>query len=209
MKKGRVLNLKFLSNATFFASKNKILIVSSAFLIIGLIFGVFSFKKFDLIFNFIGKYVEHFISIRSNTKFLEVFINSFFESFGIIFLLFYFGTSMFGIVFIPFLITLKGYLYGATAAFLYWKFAINGVALNAVLILPTAIFFIIALLLCSCEAFRFSFTLANQTFSFGEYKNLSLYFKNYCYKHILFIVLLILSAVTDALISVNFSTNFF
>ena len=208
LKKGRVVNLKFLNYATFFVVKNKILIISTVFLIFGLIFGILSFKKFDLLFNFIESYVEHYFSIRNSSKITEIFINSFFESFGLIFLIFYFGTSMFGIIFIPFLITLKGYLYGATAAFLYWKYSINGIALNAVLILPTAIFFIIALLLSSCEAFEFSFTLAYQTFSFGEYKNLSLYFKNYCYKHILFIVLLIISAITDALISVNFSTNF-
>lgn len=208
MKKGRVFNLKFIGNVTFFTAKNKTLICSSVFLIIGLILGVVGFKKFDLIFDFLKKYIEDFILTRNNAKFFDIFIDSFLESFGFIFLLFYFGTSMFGVVFIPFLIVLRGYLYGATAAFLYWEYSINGVALNAILILPAAIFFIIAFLLSSCEAFKFSFTLANQTFSLSEYKNLSLYFKNYCYKHLLFIILLVISAVTDAVISMNFSANF-
>ena len=172
MKKGRVLNLRFLSNATFFAAKNKILIVTAVFLVIGLFSGVFSFKRFDLLFNFIENYVERFISIRNSSKFIEVFINSFLESFGLIFLLFYFGTSMFGIIFIPFLITFRGYLYGATAAFLYWKYAINGVALNAVLILPTAIFFIIAFLSVSLEDFIFlasKLSLSSNKFLYSSY----------------------------------------
>lgn len=208
MKKGRVVNLKFLSSATFFTTKNKILILSSVLLIIGLIFGVASLKKNDLIFNFVSAYSENFISARNTASFLNIFINSFLESFGFIFLIFYFGTSIFGVVFLPFFIAFRGYLYGATAAFLYSEYLLKGVALNAIIVLPGALFFMIAFLLSSCEAFKFSFALANQTFYSGEYKNLSLYFKNYCYKYLLYIILLILSAVTDTLISLNFLKQF-
>ncbi len=208
MQKGKVLNLKYFNNIIGFTLKNKILILLTLFFVFGLFFGVLSFGRYELVTEYIQIYLEDFITDRTKSQYFKIFFDSLFSSLIYIFISFCFGTSMFGTVLIMPLIAFRAYCYGSFMAFLYTQYSIKGIAFNAVMVLPSSIFFIVALLLSSCESIKFSLLLANQTFIASEYKNLSLCFKNYCLKHIVIIVLVIVSALVDTLISTNFLRTF-
>ncbi len=208
MKKGRVVNLNFLGGAIGFTVKNKILIILTSFFIIGITFGVFTFGKYNFVSQYITLYLQNFINLRLNSSFINILLDSLFES--LIFILFSFciGTSMFGTVLILPLVLFRSFCYGSVVALLYSQYGIKGIAFNAIIVLPYSIFFIIAFLFSCCESVKFSLLLANQTFSSGEYKNLSLCFKSYCLRHCLFLIPIVFSALLDALISMNFLSDF-
>lgn len=208
MKKGRVVNLNFLGGAISFTLKNKILIIVTSFFILGIALGVFLFGKYEFVLNYISHYLENFINSRTNAEFFKVFFDSLFESLLYILISFCIGTSMFGTVLVFPLIVFRAFCYGSVVALLYSEYGIKGIAFNAIIILPFSIFFIIAFLLSSCDSVKFSLLLANQTFSTGEYRNLTLGFKNYCKRHCLILILVFISALIDTLISVNFLPNF-
>ena len=115
---------------------------------------------------------------------------------------------MFGVITAPLLLGFKGYFYGAVAALLYNTYALKGVAFNAVIILPSAIFLIIALLLSAEDSVKFSFVLAKLTMSEYSSHNMPEAFKKYSVRYLAFTILLVVSAAVDALITHNFLRKF-
>lgn len=207
MKKGRVVNLNKIGNMIGIMSKNNIIIILTLIFIIGLAIGIFSFGKYDFVINIVSNYLSKFIYLRTDSSFFRILADSLFESMIFIILSFCIGTSMFGSVAVIPIVSFKAFSYGSLVAFLYSQYNIKGIAFNAVLILPFSIFFIIALFLSCSEAIKFSFLLANQTFDNSEYKSISLCFKNYCIRHLFILLIVLFSAIADALISSNFINN--
>ena len=208
MQRGKVLNLSSFNKAISFTSQNKIMLLVVASFIIGLVFGVSNYGKYEALDSYSKSLLSSFITLRQTSGLFKVFISSLLSSVGILFVCFALGSSMFGMVSVPLILAIKGYVYGAQTAYLYSEFSFKGVAFNAVLVMPSAIFLIIALILSSEQAVKFSLALARLTVYEDEHSGISVAFKKYCIKFLTVLVLLFISAAADMFLSHNFLDNF-
>ncbi len=206
MRRSKVLNFKKFNHFLNFISKNRIIIFLCIVFITGLTFGVFGSNK--TLQNYLKLYIEEFITLRNTSSFLKVAVNSFLESLTFIFILYALGTSVFGMITSPIMVFLKGYFFGCLLSLLYSQFSLKGIAFSAVIILPAAIFLVLAILLSSENSIRFSCLLARLTITENESQYVSSTFKQYSLKYLYYLGYVFASALLDALISKNFLSKF-
>ena len=180
----------------------------TVFFIFGFSIGIFLFEKRGLFEDWANNYLLNFISARTGVKFFRIVLSSFLSSMLFLIVSFVCGTSVFGVVLSPFCVAFKGLLYGIISAMLYSEYSLKGVAFHAVVLLPPAIIAVIALVLSAKESMLFSLMLAKLTLPTAIPANLSYNFKKYCFKNFLFCLLILFSAVVDAVISTNFLSRF-
>lgn len=204
MKRGKVLAL---NKSGFFnyLYKNKILFLLVLFYAVGLILGVFLISKNNITYSLSEILFNQYIQRRTDTTFGSVFINSFLSMLISVFVLFLSGTSFVGIILSPVCISLIGYINGAFLSYIYTQNSIKGIAFNAVIILPTAILFLLAIILSAKQSLSFSLELVKLTF-YKEYSSANIFelFKGYCVKYFLLLILPLLSSVVDGVFSVSF-----
>lgn len=203
MRKGKVLSLKNFK-LTEFVTKNNILAVLVVLIIAGVSVGIFTESRIQVLSNYSTTYVERFIALRSGESFLSVALSSFMSSALVLLMLFAAGTSMLGVILVPFIAALIGLFYGGISALLYSEYSVKGIAFNAVLIVPYAFVFLIALLLAGRESMRFSLLMAKMTLPGSPSVNLAFDFKNYCGRYLFIAFILLASALTDAVLSCSF-----
>lgn len=202
MQMGRVLSLRKFGIAEFF-QKNSFLIILTICFTLGVFLGVFIFDDISALENYPQKYIEEYILARTDRSFIKILFVSAVEFWAVLFLTFFLGTSLFGVITVPFLLILKGFLYGGITAFLYSTHALKGVAFNAVVFVPSVIVFIIVLLVAARESIRFSLKLSSLTLNRTLPFSLSQNFKDYSIKYLIFAMVVIFSSLIDALISVG------
>ena len=203
MRKGKVLSLKNLKFTEFIA-KNNILAVLVILITAGIAVGIFTESKLQVLSRYSASYVERFVALRSGESFLSVALSSFMSSALVLLALFAAGTSMLGVILVPFLAALRGVFYGGVSALLYSGYSVKGIAFNAVLIVPSAFVFVIALLLAARESMRFSLLIAKMSLPGAPSVNLSFDFKNYCGRYLFIALIALASALTDAVLSCSF-----
>ena len=203
MRKGKVLSLKNFK-LTEFVTKNNILAVLVVLIVAGVSVGIFTESRIQVLSNYSTTYVERFIALRSGESFLSVALSSFMSSALVLLMLFAAGTSMLGVILVPFIAALIGLFYGGISALLYSEYSVKGIAFNAVLIVPSAFVFLIALLLAGRESMRFSLLMAKMTLPGSPSVNLAFDFKNYCGRYLFIAFILLASALTDAVLSCSF-----
>ena len=203
MQKGKVLSIKNFK-LTEFVTKNNILAVLVVLIIAGVSVGIFTESRIQVLSNYSTTYVERFIALRSGESFLSVALSSFMSSALVLLMLFAAGTSMLGVILVPFIVALIGLFYGGISALLYSEYSVKGIAFNAVLIVPSAFVFLIALLLAGRESMRFSLLMAKMTLPGSPSVNLAFDFKNYCGRYLFIAFILLASALTDAVLSCSF-----
>ena len=191
MKYGKVLKFEFYSKVLGFIIKNRLLLILSLSLMIGFAVAVFGFGDNAEINEFIKSYLSDYVALRQDGTFFKIFFESFmcyalFLSFG-----FVFSTSMFGVILIPILLFVRGYLYGCVSAYLYSAYSFEGVAFHAVVMLLPAVLFSAALILSSVDGMNFSYRLSRLTFTQNSSSDLVLEFKGYCIKLLLFGILVL------------------
>ena len=207
MQRGKVLNLSRL-RFTEVLFKNKLLIISIAVFLAGIIFGIISVGKYKNLTDFSAGFITDFMDLRNTEKFSKILLSSFFRSIAVLIVFAVFGTSMFGVVTVPFLLSVIGVIFGNITAYLYSEFALKGIAFNAVIFLPSVIVFLIVLLLASKEAVNFSLKISSLTFSKSGLYNLTLEFKKFLISFLLFISAALVSSIIDAVISCSFIKYF-
>ena len=173
-------------------------------IVAGVAVGIFTESKLKVLSNYSALYLERFISLRSGESFLSIALSSFMGSALVLLILFAAGTSILGVIFVPFLAVFRGVFYGGISALLYSEYAVKGIAFNAVLIIPSAFVFVIALLLASRESMRFSILIAKISLPGSASVNLSFDFKNYCGRYLFIVLIALASALTDAVLSCSF-----
>lgn len=208
MKKGTVLSFKPFGGFIGLIKQNSRMIMLASAFCIGLIFGIFAFGKYEFSENISESLLSNYISYRADSGFLKIVLNSFFRSMLYIIAVFSFGASLMGIVTVPVTVAVRGCFYGLVSALLYSQYSLRGIAFHAVFYMPCATVFVIALLLLSLEAIRFSLLLAGQALPGTGVCDISTAFKGYSLKLLLYSLLVLLSAVVDALISINFIEKF-
>ena len=207
MHKGKVLRLKSFGFLDFF-EKNYILIIILLSIIIGIIIGSFKFDSNEVLENYFNTQIEKFLQLRLNNTFNKILFTSFFNYLAVLFLIFFFGASVFGIVTVPSAMFIKGFIVGGMSAFLYSQYGLKGVAFNSVIFIPNTLAFLIVLLLASRESIKFSFKFSSLTLSRTIPQNLSYDFKDYSVKYLIFAVLTFAAAILDAVITKGFIKNF-
>ncbi len=208
MQRGKVLNLGFFNKFLQFVLKNKLLIFLSVVFVTGFSVAVFTYGKLDFLSEWSRRYIQNFTAARCDASFFGIAVNSFLTSLLFIAFCLVCGTSVLGLISVPVCVFAKAFIYGTVTAYLYSAHSLNGVAFHAVILLPPAIFFIIGFMLSSIEAINFSVVLAGLTVSKSSSVNLYYEFKRYCIRFLLFCIFVLLSALLDAMLSVNFLGNF-
>lgn len=203
MQKGKVLSLK---NFKFmdFVARNNILTILVVLIAGGIAVGIFTQSKIQLISEYSADYLERFIALRSGESFVSVALSSFMGSALVLLLLFAAGTSMLGVVLVPLLTAVRGMFFGGVSALLYSQYAVKGIAFTAVLIIPSAFVFVIALLLAARESMRFSVLIAKISLPGSPSVNLAFDFKNYCGRYLFIALIVLASALVDAVLSCSF-----
>ncbi len=208
MQLGKVISLNKCSNIVDFLKTNKSVIMLLGLFLSGFIFGIFSLDSFEGYRDFFGKTVGSFIEIRNADSFLKIFSDSFFTSISYLILFFIAGSSVLGIVFIPFLVFFGGLYFGGIMSFLYSEYALSGVAFSAVMVLPIAVLLGVSIILSAREAIGFSIRVSKLTFPRTIPANLYYDFKNYCGRFIVIFLLVLFSSLADGLIAVNLADKF-
>ena len=203
MQKGKVLSLKNFKLADFVA-RNNILTILVVLIAGGIAVGIFTQSKIQLLSEYSADYLERFIALRSGESFVSVALSSFMGSALVLLLLFAAGTSMLGVVLVPLLTAVRGMFFGGVSALLYSQYAVKGIAFTAVLIIPSAFVFVIALLLAARESMRFSVLIAKISLPGSPSVNLAFDFKNYCGRYLFIALIVLASALVDAVLSCSF-----
>lgn len=206
MKKGTVLSLKKIRFSEL-AAKNNILVILVLLFVAGIIAGTFSVSHVKALSDYSEKYIEKFISVRTRASFISVTAESFVGSALTLLLTFAAGASLLGVVFVPMLFFLKGALCGGVSAFLCIEYSVKGIAFNAVLVVPATIVFVTAFILAAREAVKFSLVIAKITLPGTPALNLAVDFKNYCGRYLFICLIVLASALTDAVLSCSFLSS--
>lgn len=208
MRYSRVLKLNLYSKPIMFIMKNRLLIILTFIFIFGFSFAIFSNGKYEFVTSWSENYLNDNFAKLGNSSFVNLVINSFLSSMLFLVLTLICGTSMLGIVLVPLLILLRGFLNGSIAAFLYSLYSFEGVAFYAVIILPTAVIFSIILIFCSISAINFSLNLAALTFKENYSNGIYFEFKKLTYKLFIYSAFVLMSSILEALLTSSFLKNF-
>lgn len=207
MKRSTVLDLKHLRFLDGFA-KNRLLIVLALSFVLGLIIGTVTYSKSELSVTIAEDALTEFIADRAGESFLSIFFSAVFSGLLFMLTLFLSGTSLLGIVLSPLLVALRGFMYSNMAAYLYSSYGVKGIAFHAVIIIPPAVIFSLALLLAARYSISFSSVIARLTLPRSAPASLYEDFRRYCIRYSLLILLIIFSSLIDAVLSKSFISSF-
>lgn len=201
MKIGKVINLKDFSSIFNFLKQNKYIIISMILFIIGFIFGIFSLLRFEGFKNFFESKLQNFFILRNKGDILDISLSSFGFYLNILISVFIVGTSVLGVVFLPFILFGYGLYYGALLSLLYSEYSLNGVVLSGIVILPSAVLFAVCLIFATKEAADFSISISSLTLPKSAPSSLYYNFKRYCSNFIKILTVTIISSLLDGFLS--------
>lgn len=207
MQKGKVLKIKSFGTTEFFR-KNYFLIIVFALFLIGVIIGVFGFKNKGTLYDYSENYISDFLKLRNGASFGKIMFASVLEFLASLFVVFLLGASLFGVVTVPALVLIKGIICGGVNSYLYSSFAVKGIAFNAVILIPSTLILLIVLLIAARESMKFSIRISSLTLAKTLPFNLSLDFKNFLIKYIIFASFSVLSGIIDAMVSTGLLKHF-
>lgn len=207
MKRSGIVNLR---NFRFLEqlAKNRLLIILCLLFFAGVIAGSVSRGENSNLASFAENGIRQLTSDRSEKSLGVIFLDSFADSMLYMLAVFAAGTSMLGIVIAPLTVAWRGFYYGLLTSYLYGEFALRGIAFNAIVLIPPALFSLIGIVLGAKESVSFSLVIAKLTLPRSAPKSLFSDFRIYCTKFSLFIIAILLSALTDICVS-HFFIGFF
>lgn len=202
MKKTKIISLSEF-NIIKFIKNNRISLLLSLLFLIGVIVSVVLYRK-----NFLENKIpiwlsNYYFSLRVTSMFISLF-KSFLSLLLIIVLFFICGTSMMGIITVPISISALGFIIGSFVANIYSQYSIKGVAYTAVILLPSALIFLVSLFNTCKHTISFSLTLTKLTFTNTASKSISEEFKTYCFKYLSLLIFTLLSAAFDLILNNSF-----
>ena len=202
MKRSTVFSLRQIGISVFL-NKNKIFLLMCITFATGCILASFIYPENEKLQRIISDIFTNFLLHRTGKKFFTVFINSFLELAFYLLTVFLGGSSMFGVVLIPFIVLVRGLYYGGFSALLYTEFALKGVAFNALVFIPPALIFTLCIFFAAKESINFSLRLARISLPNCPPANIFAEFKSYSSKYILFLFVSLISALVDAGLSTS------
>lgn len=207
MKRSGIVNLR---NFRFLEqiAKNRLLIMLCVLFFIGVIAGSASRAESASLTSLAKNGIEQLTSERAGKKPGTVFLDSAAGSMLYMLAIFAAGTSMMGLIISPLAVAWRGFYYGLMTSYLYSEFALRGIAFNAIVLIPPALFSLIGIVLGARESISFSLVIAKLTLPRSAPMSLFSDFRIYCIRFSLFIIAVLLSALTDVCVS-HFFIGFF
>lgn len=120
--------------------KHKYFLILLCFLLVGMLFGSFSARGFDGVFQtVIDKWFDSFISYKKTAGFIDIFFKSFLSgiTYFVIIAVFSFGVS--GTAVLPLIQFLRGFGTCILAGILYKNYSLSGIAFADLILLPPCI----------------------------------------------------------------------
>ena len=184
---------------------NRVLILMSSMLIIGMIAGSLSIgyvnmeyiHKID--FVFINSFKEKIFQ-----SFLGIFASSSSQMLIFTVILEFFALSFWGPILIPFTVFFRGLALGLCAGYLYFIYGLKGIAFYLLIMLPGIFISSIGLLLLSSQTFKFSSKFAKSLFSKKTHQEIFSAFKSHIKNSRLSFVLFVISALIDVCFTAMF-----
>ena len=208
MRKGTVINLGQFNNAIVFLRKNWCVLLLTFAFIIGLVFGSVIIKHNPTILKCAESYTDNYLDLRNKGSFWQIFFNSFMVSFCFLITNSVLGTSVIGVTAIPLFIWLRGAILGILMSNIYAEYALEGIVINALAIVPTSVISILFIIISAREAIRLSATVIKITLPNSPPRNLSPAFSAFLKRTVVLLIPIILSSVVDAWISTKAMTFF-
>ena len=203
MRRSTVVNLNRVKFAQFLG-KNHLIILLTLMFVFGVAGGSVTIAKSQNILKLSEYFLNIYLSQRTGVSFFSVLFGSFFTSLLTLLFVFVSGASMLGVITVPIWVALRGFLYGTVSSYLYSEYSVRGIAFNAVMVIPSAIVFVISFLLAAKESVKFSVIMAKLTLPRSKPVNLYIDFRNYCARYTFFCVAILISALIDAVLSCSF-----
>ena len=203
MRRSTVVNLNRVKFAQFLG-KNHLIILLTLMFVFGVAAGSVTIAKSQNILKLSEYFLNIYLSQRTGVSFFSVLFGSFFTSLLTLLFVFVSGASMLGVITVPIWVALRGFLYGTVSSYLYSEYSVRGIAFNAVMVIPSAVVFVISFLLAAKESVKFSVIMAKLTLPRSKPVNLYIDFRNYCARYTFFCVAILISALIDAVLSCSF-----
>ncbi len=207
MKKGTIISLNKNDLLGFFR-RNKIIFMLTIIVLFGLVVGSLMFNKSDIIISFGEKCFSFFTANRRGQSFIKIFTHSLTINFLILLTYFLCGASLMGVVFIPILSFLCGFIYAIISSYVCDTYLLKGIAFNTLILLPPVALLMIVLLIVGKKSINFSFEFIKLTMPNQRALNLFLQFKEYCAHYLVYISVCLISAILDGLLSKTFLSFF-
>ena len=198
MQKGTVINLGQFNNAIAFLRKNWCILLLTFAFIIGLVFGSVIIKHNPTVLKWAESYTDNYLSLRNNGSFWQIFFSSFMLSFCFLLINSVMGTSVIGVTAIPIIIGFRGAVLGVLMSNVYVKYALKGIVINALAIVPTSVISVLFIIISAKEAIRLSVAVIKITLPNSPPRNLSPVLSYFLKRTAVLLIPIILSAVVDA-----------
>ncbi len=200
MRKGIILNLKKF-RITDYVNINRVFIGLSAVFLAGIAIGSCFLSKNTSFSLFTEITFKKIISLHNANGFFNKIIPCFLRYFLIILLYFLAGNSMLGVAIIPFIIAWQGIFCGNFIAYIYKIYGINGIAFNAIIIIPPTVFFTVVCFFAARYAINFSLLIAKLTLPRSRPASLYCDFKNYCSRFLILFGVSFLCTIFEILLN--------
>ncbi len=198
MTRSGVFRFKSYKLIDFINQNNKLIILVGVF-IISLVCGSLIYSPTSS--GFAARLYDSFISLRQKEDFFGLLLSVFWSYLPFQLAAFLCGTSLIGAVLVPVSSVAKGLHLGLLTAYIYSNFGLSGIAFNGLIIMPAAVVSVLSLMLSSKEALGFSVRLMRKMLNDNEGTSVSLLFRDYAVKGLLYLILLLLAALIDAVCS--------
>lgn len=207
MNKSTVLNLNRL-HIKDYLGKNKSLLLFSLLFVIGVISGTILFINNSFVSSLAKSSFTDYFAVRRNSAFLKIIVSSFFSSVYSFLIAYFCGSSLLGVLAVPILIFVEGGTVGALISYVYYTYSIKGIAYNAIILLPHTVIVLVALLFAAKDSFFFSLKFLKLTLPKNRPLNLFADFKEYCLKFLIYVLIILIASIVDAVICHNFIVYF-
>lgn len=203
MRKGIIVNLKRFRLLEFINLNKFILILCSLF-VTGIILGSAVFFKNEFLSDLVKILFDKAILIHTQNKFFKKLFSCFLRYFIVLILYFISGTSMLGIAVIPFLTLWQGVFTGNLIAQFYNLYGLNGIAFNAIIVIPPLSVFIVCCFFAAKHSIDFSLCMAKLTMPKSRPISLYLTFKNFCGKYLIFLGVSFICTLIEIILNLLF-----
>ncbi len=207
MKRGLILNLKKIKILNY-VNINKIILILSVTYIIGLSFGSFVLSNKTNFQDAAKNFFADYLLIHNTKSFAYKLLSCFLRYFLILFLYFISGSSMLGVVITPFITAWQGAFFGTLISFIYSNNGINGIAFNAVILIPPTAIFTVECFFAARYAIEFSLLFIKLTLPRSRPASLYINFKNYCKKYVFLISISLFSSIIEIILNILFLKYF-
>jgi len=207
MRKGIIVNLKRVKILDY-VTLNKIFILLCGIFILGIVLGTTVLSKNSFLSQNAEYFIDYFFQLHNNNLFFKKLLLCSLKYIAVILLYFLSGTSMLGVAVTPFITLWQGIFIGCITSYVYATHGLNGIAFNAIILIPSSIIFIMCCFFAAKYAIDFSLSIAKLTLPQSKATSLYIQFKDYCFKYLIFVAMSLICSTLEIILNLLF-LNFF